>query len=177
MVDVSTDIVHRVAPDGFTPEQRKAFDRDGILIVEGAISAADVARYLDAVDRMFPPGSYEHHRTLENVVELDPVFAELIDHLPEALTRDGTAADGQASRATTKAVASATMLQERVWSARSSGRRSVNSSRRWIVPSVMITTPSARRTRRRSARVGVLRVRCARDKPSAASAPSTAAMP
>jgi len=80
MVDVSTDIVHRVAPDGFTPEQRKAFDRDGILILEGAIPAADVARYLDAVDRVFPPGSYEHHLTRENIVELDPVFAELIDH-------------------------------------------------------------------------------------------------
>lgn len=70
------------APPGFTPEQREAFDRDGYLLVPGAIDPDDVARYLEAVERVFPtpPGGHRDWTFRQNVVELDPVLEEVIDH-------------------------------------------------------------------------------------------------
>ena len=72
----------RVAPPGFTAEQRATFDRDGILIVEGAIPGDEVARYVEAIERVVPkpPGSPQPPVVKENIVELDSTFEELIDH-------------------------------------------------------------------------------------------------
>ncbi len=78
-----TDANYRIAPPGFTPQQREQFDREGYLVIKNAIAEDDIARYLDAIDRCtandpkFKPDAF-HAR--ENIVELDPVFTELIDH-------------------------------------------------------------------------------------------------
>ncbi|HET6386736.1 MAG TPA: phytanoyl-CoA dioxygenase family protein [Armatimonadota bacterium] len=78
--DLST---FRLAPPGFTPEQREFFDREGYLILPDRLTDTEIARYLDAIDRQiqaderFNPTAFYAR---ENIVELDPVFAELIDH-------------------------------------------------------------------------------------------------
>jgi Phytanoyl-CoA dioxygenase (PhyH) len=73
---------YRRAPRGFSAQQRAEFDRDGVLVVPGAIDPDDVARYLDAVDRVPGPHDFDRYPTYvrENVVELDPALEELIDH-------------------------------------------------------------------------------------------------
>ncbi len=75
---------YKVVPPGFTPEQWEAFDRDGYLIFENALSPEEVRRYIEAIDRVvakhpdyvagkpFTPWS--------GVAHLDPVLTELIDH-------------------------------------------------------------------------------------------------
>jgi hypothetical protein len=71
------------APAGFRPEQRARFERDGFLHLERVIEPADVRRYLDAVERVaasHPRYKPDQWFSPENVVERDPVFAELIDH-------------------------------------------------------------------------------------------------
>ncbi|MEZ4863194.1 MAG: phytanoyl-CoA dioxygenase family protein [Caldilineaceae bacterium] len=74
---------YRVAPPGFTPAQWEEFMREGILIFEDALSAAEVDEYLAAVERVttshpnYRPGEY---LGVQNFVELDPVLASLIDH-------------------------------------------------------------------------------------------------
>ena len=81
----STDHAYRLAPPGFTDQQWAQFQRDGFLVIENAIAPDDVARYLDAIDRIAhadprhtdDPSKYYAR---ENIVELDPVFTELIDH-------------------------------------------------------------------------------------------------
>ncbi|MDP6018316.1 MAG: phytanoyl-CoA dioxygenase family protein [Candidatus Latescibacteria bacterium] len=71
------------APPGFTAEQWETFEQDGIIFLEDALSPAEVTRYSDALDRIaaaddrFDPGETFGR---ENVVELDPALAELIDH-------------------------------------------------------------------------------------------------
>jgi Phytanoyl-CoA dioxygenase (PhyH) len=71
------------APPGFTEATWKRFERDGFLIVENAIGAADIERYVAAADRVaaglrHEPGSA--FTPWRGVAHLDPVFAELIDH-------------------------------------------------------------------------------------------------
>lgn len=79
----AADTAFRLAPAGFTPEQREQFDRDGFLVIEDAISPDEVQRYIDAIDRKaaadptFKPDAYF---APQNIVERDRVFAELIDH-------------------------------------------------------------------------------------------------
>lgn len=74
---------YRIAPPGFTPQQREQFDRDGFLVIEDAIPPDDVRRYIDAIDRCcandpkYDPNKYY---APQNIVERDPVFTELIDH-------------------------------------------------------------------------------------------------
>ena len=74
---------YRVAPPGFTREQWDTFCRDGIIIIENALSADEVERYLAAIQRVtaahpkYQPGQYF---SLQNFVEHDPVLASLIDH-------------------------------------------------------------------------------------------------
>ena len=74
---------YRVAPSGFTEEQWKAFNEDGIIFIEDAISDADIQTYIDAIDSVaatnpkYKPGDY---LGMQNVVERDPVFTNLIDH-------------------------------------------------------------------------------------------------
>lgn len=74
---------YRPAPPGFTPEQREFFDREGYLILPDRLTDDEIARYVEAIDRQiaadpkFDPNAFYAR---ENVVEKDPVFAELIDH-------------------------------------------------------------------------------------------------
>ena len=74
---------YRLAPEGFTPEQWDQFMEDGVLIIENALSDDEVEMYLEAIDRLcgadpeYRPGKFYGP---ENVVERDPLFAELIDH-------------------------------------------------------------------------------------------------
>ena len=74
---------YRIAPPGFTPEQWETFNEDGIIFIDNAISDNDIQMYKDAIDRTatnnpkYKPGGFLH---LENIVERDPVFSNLIDH-------------------------------------------------------------------------------------------------
>ena len=74
---------YRVVPPGFTSEQWKTFNADGIIFIEDAISDEDIQTYIDAIDRVaetnpkYMPGGY---LGMQNIVERDPVFAGLIDH-------------------------------------------------------------------------------------------------
>lgn len=74
---------YRVAPPGFTLAQWETFNRDGYIIIEDALSQAEVQTYRDTIDRVasrsekYQPGGYFY---LENIVEHDPMFADLIDH-------------------------------------------------------------------------------------------------
>ena len=77
------ETAYRTAPPGFTPQQREFFDREGYLILENALSAEEVERYLEVIDRLTagdPKYKPDAFYARENIVELDPVFAELIDH-------------------------------------------------------------------------------------------------
>lgn len=75
---------YKVAPPGFTPEQREVFDRDGYLILENALTPEEVRHYLDAIDRVvarhpeYKPG--KPFTPWSGVAHLDPVLTELIDH-------------------------------------------------------------------------------------------------
>src|SRR5689334_16165763 len=74
---------YRVAPPGFTPEQREFFDREGYLILPDRLTDAEIDRYLEAIDRQIandPKYDPTKFYAKENIVERDPVFAELIDH-------------------------------------------------------------------------------------------------
>lgn len=78
-----TETDYRVAPPGFTREQREQFDRDGFLVLENALTADEVAHYVDAIDRCIaadPNFAPDKFYARENIVELDPVFSALIDH-------------------------------------------------------------------------------------------------
>ena len=74
---------YRVAPPGFTAEQWKTFNEDGIIFIEDALSDGDIQTYIDAIDRVaatsrkYTPGGFLH---MENIVERDPVFTNLIDN-------------------------------------------------------------------------------------------------
>ena len=74
---------YRRAPPGFTPEQWDTFNEDGIIFIEDAISDEDIVAYIDAIDRVaatnpkYTPGGY---LGMENIVERDPIFTNLIDH-------------------------------------------------------------------------------------------------
>jgi ectoine hydroxylase-related dioxygenase (phytanoyl-CoA dioxygenase family) len=76
-------LAYKEAPPGFTPEQREYFEREGYLILPERLSDEEIARYLDAIDRQtqnHPKYDPNEFYSRENIVELDPVFAELIDH-------------------------------------------------------------------------------------------------
>jgi hypothetical protein len=74
---------YRIAPPGFTPEQRDFFDREGYLILPERLTDDEIDRYVEAIDRHAAADpKYDPSRfyAIENIVELDPIFAELIDH-------------------------------------------------------------------------------------------------
>ncbi|MDX1932780.1 MAG: phytanoyl-CoA dioxygenase family protein [Capsulimonadales bacterium] len=74
---------YRVAPPGFTPEQREFFEREGYLILPERLTDAETDRYIEAIDRHtrdHPKYDPTKFFARENIVELDEVFAELIDH-------------------------------------------------------------------------------------------------
>lgn len=83
MTNAVTDTEYRIAPPGFSPEQWATFEEDGIITIEDALSPQEIERYTDALDRIASNDpKYDPNETFgrENVVELDAVLAELIDH-------------------------------------------------------------------------------------------------
>nr|CAA9235532.1 hypothetical protein AVDCRST_MAG63-1176 [uncultured Armatimonadetes bacterium] len=75
---------YKVAPPGFTPEQREAFDRDGYLLIPDALTAEEVAHYIAVIDTVaaghpaFVPG--KTFAPWSGVAHLHPDLAALIDH-------------------------------------------------------------------------------------------------
>ena len=72
-----------LAPPGFTPEQWASFERDGIIFLEDALSPDEIQRYTDAIERVAhadPKFRADAPFARQNIVEKDPVLAELIDH-------------------------------------------------------------------------------------------------
>jgi ectoine hydroxylase len=74
-----------MAPAILSEEQRVAFERDGFLIVPGALPPEMVERLLGAVDRLYENGQREeglsktNHWHMRNCIVTDPVFLELLD--------------------------------------------------------------------------------------------------
>ena len=80
---METDQKYRIAPPGFTQEQWKTFNEDGIIFIEDAISDEDIDIYKDAIDRVAsknPKYTQGGYLGMENIVERDLVFTGLIDH-------------------------------------------------------------------------------------------------
>jgi ectoine hydroxylase-related dioxygenase (phytanoyl-CoA dioxygenase family) len=67
-------------------EQRRAFERDGFLVVENALEPDLLERLLRVVDRLYEDGSREsglskaNHWELRNCIVHDDVFLELLDY-------------------------------------------------------------------------------------------------
>jgi hypothetical protein len=81
--DVGSIGAFKRAPAGFTRAQREHFDREGYLIIEDALSSAEVEEYLAAIERVASADPrYQRGQFFgpENVVERDPALTELIDH-------------------------------------------------------------------------------------------------
>ena len=78
-----TESQHRRAPNGFTGGQWETFTRDGFLVLENALDEDDILRYTTGVDRVASihgrPTSH-NATSVDNLVQLDSDFAELIDH-------------------------------------------------------------------------------------------------
>lgn len=68
-----------------TESQRADFERDGFLMVRGALNPDTLARVLDAVDRIYAEGvardglSERHHWQMRNCLLADPVLMDLLD--------------------------------------------------------------------------------------------------
>lgn len=80
---IMTDSQFRLAPPGFSPEQRAQFDRDGFLHIPNALSDSEVEAYLDAIQRVTsgdPKFDAQKFHAREHIVEIDPLFTALIDH-------------------------------------------------------------------------------------------------
>jgi hypothetical protein len=76
-------VTYRLAPLGFTPEERAFFDREGYLNLPQRLTDDEIALYIDAIDRQVASDpTYDSAKFYgkENIVERDPVFASLIDH-------------------------------------------------------------------------------------------------
>jgi hypothetical protein len=74
---------YRLAPPGFTPEQRAQFDREGFLHIPNALSEGEIEAYLEAIDRCIaqdPKFDAAKFYPREHMVEADPLFSALIDH-------------------------------------------------------------------------------------------------
>src|SRR5687768_372584 len=84
---VTTPVPARSHPGtAMTDEQRAAFERDGFIVVPGALSADEVAHYAAAVDRVYrehaAAGALAADRSLHrlNAVDSCPDLAPLLDH-------------------------------------------------------------------------------------------------
>jgi hypothetical protein len=79
-----TNSPYKIAPPGFTAEQRDAFDRDGYLLIENALTPAEVRRYVEVIDEVaaahpdYTPG--KTFAPWSGVAHLHPELAALIDH-------------------------------------------------------------------------------------------------
>jgi len=74
---------YRLAPPGFSPEQRAQFDRDGFLHIPNALSQGEVDAYLEAIERCIASDEKfdaSKFYSREHIVERDPLFTALIDH-------------------------------------------------------------------------------------------------
>lgn len=72
----------RRAPPGFTEEQWEEFEREGFFVVPGALAADEVARYVEAIERVAAADPKHAAGTTFSVQRLaprDPAFEELID--------------------------------------------------------------------------------------------------
>ena len=82
---MALEVAQRV---GLTDVQREWFERDGYLIVEGALDPDHVARLIEAVDRTWathrgvPPVAGAEPLHLLAFVGREPLFLELLDHEP-----------------------------------------------------------------------------------------------
>ena len=74
---------YRVAPQGFSREQWDAFQKEGMLVIEDALTSAECDRYIGMIDaatarsEKYDPANFFGPN---NIVERYPEFAELIDH-------------------------------------------------------------------------------------------------
>ena len=74
---------YRVAPQGFSREQWDAFQKEGMLVIDDALTDAECDRYIEMIDaaaarsEKYDPANFFGPN---NIVELYPEFAELIDH-------------------------------------------------------------------------------------------------
>ncbi len=83
LIAANKELDYRVAPPGFTAQQREEFDRTGVVNIEGAIADDEIEMYLDAIARCVardPKADLSKFYSREHIVELDPVFTDLIDH-------------------------------------------------------------------------------------------------
>src|SRR5438105_10108768 len=75
---------YKVAPPGFTPEQREVFDRDGYLPIPNALSPEEARLYIETIDRVAAEhpdyGPNKPFTPWSGVAHLHPVLTELIDH-------------------------------------------------------------------------------------------------
>jgi ectoine hydroxylase len=75
----------RPEPARLTPEQRHEFERDGFLVVPGALPPVWVERLLSVVDRLYEAGLAEqglsktNHWEMRNCLPADDLFLELVD--------------------------------------------------------------------------------------------------
>lgn len=63
-----------------TPEMRARWEEAGFLVVTGALSAGEVARLVEAVDRLHQGADRGRPFNAFNVVEEDDAFLDLVDH-------------------------------------------------------------------------------------------------
>lgn len=76
-------LTYRKAPPGFTKEQWEQFDREGILVIENALTQDEIDYYLDAIDQLTaadPKYKVDKFYGPDNVATKHPVFTELIDN-------------------------------------------------------------------------------------------------
>lgn len=82
-MDTATKTEYRIAPPGFTGEQWETFDKQGYILIEDALSAAEVQQYVDVIDSLAhddPKYTSGETYAIENIVERHPTLAALIDH-------------------------------------------------------------------------------------------------
>jgi ectoine hydroxylase-related dioxygenase (phytanoyl-CoA dioxygenase family) len=77
--------VNRVTPETPLPEVVDLFHRDGYVVMENALTAAQVEALSYAYDRqlaLHPPAAGARHRDIPRILERDPVFEQLMDNPP-----------------------------------------------------------------------------------------------
>jgi hypothetical protein len=84
MAEPATSPEYKVAPPGFTPEQWDAFDRDGFLTFENALTPEEIREYIAVIDEVAEKHfDYKPGKTLapwSGVAHLHPALTALIDH-------------------------------------------------------------------------------------------------
>lgn len=79
-----SDVVYKVAPPGFTAEQREFFDRFGYLLLPGALQSEEIVELVDVIRLVanrhpdYKPG--QPFTPWSGVAHLHPLLTSLIDH-------------------------------------------------------------------------------------------------